>query len=340
MEFHEKNEEITKDGLTIEECKELYFDADALLAQPEPLYRINNYANGRYYYNYDENGEPIFYISVTNMIAQTMPTSPHLIKWIADQGYENADDYKEERADYGTMMHIAFQNLLINKELDLDELDEKVSAYCEVTGNQKNVKEWTEDLKSDVLSFAQWMIDFDVKPIFIELVLGSKEGQYAGAVDLGCYLDMEVKGFFGETYKSGARKGEPKETKMTKRVFGIVDFKSGRKGFYENHEIQLEAYKNLTIENFPQLADEEIFLFNFSPKAWRSAPSYNFKDQTNSPNRKKLPYITELAKIQNAKRSTSFIKKSGKIDFKKDEKSISDNYRSIDFTTLLKSDQS
>lgn len=322
--------------LSIEECKSLYFDDDVLLEPVRRLYRINNYKNGRYYYSYDKNGDPIFYISVTNMIAQTMPTSPHLIKWIAEKGIEEAENYKEERADYGTLMHITFQKLLIEKTLNLDEIDELVEGYCNETGNKKEAENWADELKSDVLAFAQWVIDFNVKPVFIEVVLGSDTELYGGAVDLGCYLDMEVKGFFGEKYKTGPRKGPDKETKMKKRAFAIVDFKSGKKGFYENNVIQLQAYKKLALQNFPQLGDQEIYLFNFSPKNWRTEPSYNFKDQTYSKSADKLEALTMLSKIQNGNREKEIVVKSGIIDFTKDEKSISSNYQTVNFSEYLK----
>ena len=73
-------------GMTVEEIKAEFFNEDALQEQPEPVYRLDS--NGhRYYYTFDENGEPTFFVSVTTLIKQTMPTSPQLVKWIADMWY-------------------------------------------------------------------------------------------------------------------------------------------------------------------------------------------------------------------------------------------------------------
>lgn len=42
---------------------------------------------------------------------------------------------------------------------------------------------YAEDLKKDILSFAQFVIDYDVKPLCIEQSLYSSKG-YAGMIDL------------------------------------------------------------------------------------------------------------------------------------------------------------
>ena len=60
-------------GMTVEEMTALFFDASALREPPYKIYQLNG--NGhRYYYRYDEQGEPHFYPSVTTLLKQTMPT--------------------------------------------------------------------------------------------------------------------------------------------------------------------------------------------------------------------------------------------------------------------------
>src|SRR5690606_1373581 len=131
--------------------------------------------------------------------------------------------------------------------------------------------DWITEIKKDILAFAQFMIAKNVKPIAIEIVLFHPEDNYAGAIDIVCEMDEEEKGFFGETYASGARKGEPKESKRTIRVNAIVDIKSGRKGFHESHEIQLHAYKEMFQVHFPDVPIHRVY--NWSPKDWRNTPS-------------------------------------------------------------------
>ena len=111
-------------GMTVEEIKAEYFNEDALQEQPEPVYRLDS-SGHRYYYTFDENGEPMFYVSVTTLIKQTLPTSPQLIKWIADIGYEESQRYAQERAAYGTFMHSQLAELLIARSYNLNGLKER-----------------------------------------------------------------------------------------------------------------------------------------------------------------------------------------------------------------------
>jgi hypothetical protein len=182
-------------------------------------------------------------------------------------------------------MHMTFAELLISQEIDLDaQLIEKVRKYCE-SCEQPAFEKWLRLLRQDVLSFVSWVQDYNVKPLAIEVPLctGDAHLGFAGTVDLVCLLDVDVKGFFGETYKAGAKKGEPKETKRTERKLAIVDFKSGRTGhFYDSNEWQLAFCEALVQDNFVELCSDydNIELFNWSPKDWKSAPSYNFKCHT------------------------------------------------------------
>ena len=176
----------------------------------------------------------------------------------------------------------------------------------------------------------QFIIDFKVQPLAIEIILSHPDG-YAGAIDLVCDLDLEEKGFFGEKYLSGANKGQPKESKQTRRVRAIVDLKSGRKGFYESSEIQLQAYANMWRYSFEETIDK---VFNWSPKDFRgTTPTYNFKDQSDSKNLDKLQYLIPLAKIEDDKRSNIVTKIGGNIDLLKGELG---SIEELTFTELIK----
>jgi hypothetical protein len=323
------------DRLTdFEESKELFLDVQTVPIRPRKLWRINNYSAGRYYFGLNAAGEPEFYISVTNMISATLPTSAFLTKWIAEKGYEEAERYKHERASYGTFMHSLFQTYLITRRLDLDTIKPMLLAYCAAEYLPASLAvEWEYELKKDALAFAQWVKDYKVEPIFIEVVLGCQDG-YAGAVDLGCYLTLQVAGYSDtEVYQSGPRKGMPKECKVEQRVKAIVDFKSGRKGFYEANEIQLRAYENLVIENFPFLGTDWQ-LFNFSPKDWTgSTPSYNFKNQNSSKSLAKLPYLVGLARIEAGKREKMVTQIGGVIS---QDAELSENVAFVSMDQLAK----
>ena len=125
---------------------------------------------------------------------------------------------------------------------------------------------------------------------------------YAGAIDIKASLDY---------------KGE--------RIQAIIDNKSGRKGFFEAHEIQLHAYKDAWNENFPDCPVTRVF--NWSPKDWRGAkPTFNFKDQTESKSAKKLPYIIALAHIEDSKRENKVSCVGGIIEY---GKNLDDNISMI-----------
>ena len=91
-------------GMTVEQMKAMFFDRNALIEPQFPVYQLNT-KGYRYYYKYDEAGEPQFYPSVTTILSQTMPESPFLKQWRDKLGAEAADRYRDERAAYGTFMH-------------------------------------------------------------------------------------------------------------------------------------------------------------------------------------------------------------------------------------------
>jgi len=300
-------------GLTSEEMFAVFFDEKALVEAPEKIYRLQG-SSHRYYYKFDENGLPDFFTSVTTMIKQTMPTSPHLIKWIADMGYEESRNFAAERADYGTFMHTEIAELLIARKYDTEKIKSKLKTYIEKENLPSDFINHADELKKDILAFAQFMIDYNVKPLAIEIVLSHPTDGYAGAIDLVAEISGEISGHWGEVYKSGAKVGQPrKTTKFIEGVKCIIDFKSGRKGFYEEHEIQLQAYQEMWDAHFPDRKVEKRF--NWSPKEWRGAkPTYNLKDQTEAKSVYKLKHLVELARVEKDRRNDTVVVISGEID--------------------------
>lgn len=297
------------EGMTVEEMRALFFDKKAFVLPSYILYQLNG-KGGRYYYTFDENGNPVFYPSVTTILSNTLPTSSFLIDWIADKGKEEAERYKNERADYGTFMHACFEDLLINKEYDLDSLQENLKNYIEKKSLPSDFIYYADDLKKDILAFAQFVIDYDVTPIAVEIALKSERG-YAGMVD--CICEMSDK------------KGSDS------KIIAIIDFKSGRKGFYEEHAIQLHFYKMLVEENYPDLHIEK--LFNFSPKAWRKSPTYNLKEQTKAESAKKIPALLELANLEGDEERT-YTHVTGTIKLK--NKNLDENIKNLTLSELIK----
>ena len=299
-------------GMTVEEIRSLYFDKTALR---EPAYRVFqlNSDGHRYYYRFNDAGEPEFYPSVTTLLKQVMPTPPALLDWMIANGKDGSVEKRDLAAAYGTFMHIQFETLIINRRYDFDNVPAVLLDYMERENLPEKVfSEWCVKIRKDVLAFAQFARDYNVVPMAVEIGLVHPEFHYAGCVDLPCIMT---------------------EPKTGKKFTAIVDFKSGRKGFYEEHELQLHLYREMWNVNYPDVPVERVF--NFSPKDWRGPkPTYNLKDQTESVNAKKLPYLLALATIEDEKRDNTLTIVRGVLDL--DKGKISDNILNLSLADLIK----
>lgn len=298
-------------GMTVEEIRALYFNRDALR---EPSYRIYQLNSDGYreYYRFNEKGEPESYPSVTTLLKQVMPTPPALLDWYVANGKEGATEKRDLAAAYGTFMHGEFERLIINRRYDFDNVPAVLLDYMERENLPEKVfAEWLPKIRKDVLAFAQFVRDYRVVPLAVEIGLCHPVHKYAGCIDLPCVMH---------------------DPKSGEEFTAIVDFKSGRKGFYEEHELQLHLYRDMWTANYPEMPIERVF--NFSPKDWRKAPSYNLKDQTDSVNAKKIPYLLALATIEYDKRDNTLTIVRGVLDL--DNGKISDNILSLSLAELIK----
>lgn len=313
-ELAEPEQEQAKEiapGMTVEEIRAVYFNADAL---KEPAYRVFqlNSDGHRYYYRFNEAGEPEFFPSVTTLLKQVMPTPPALLDWMIANGKDGATEKRDLAAAYGTFMHIQFETLVINRRYDFDSVPAVLLGYMERENLPEKVfAEWLPKIRKDVLAFAQFVRDYNVKPLSIEIGLVHPEYHYAGCVDLPCIMT---------------------DPKTGKQFTAIVDFKSGRKGFYEEHELQLHLYREMWNVNYPEMPVARVF--NFSPKDWRTKPTYNLKDQTDSVNARKLPYLLALASIEDEKRDNTLTIVRGVLDL--DNGKIADNILTLSLADLIK----
>lgn len=311
MEKTQQQAEIAP-GMTIEEIKALYFDNKALREPQYRIYQLNTEGH-RYYYRWDEDRELKLYPSVTTLLKQVMPTSPQLIKWIVDNGADGAAEKRDLAAAYGTFMHGQFEELIINRRYDFDKVPEVLRAFMERENlPDKFFNENVTKIRKDVLAFAQFVKDYNVRPLAVEIGLVHPEYNFAGTVDLPCIMT---------------------DPKTGEKFAAIVDFKSGRKGFWEEHELQLHLYMMMWNVNFPDAPINRVF--NFSPKDWRtSKPTYNLKEQTDSVNARKLPHLLALAAIEDEKRDNTLIVVSGILDL--DNGAIADNVLTLSLSELIK----
>ena len=298
-------------GITVEEIRSLFFNADALKEPAYKVYQLNSDGH-RYYYRFKADGTPEFYPSVTTLLKQVMPTPPALLDWMIANGKDGSTEKRDIAAAYGTFMHGQFETLIINRKYDFDAVPVVLMDYMEREHIPESLySQWLVKIRKDVLAFAQFVKDWNVKPLAVEIGLVHPEHHYAGCIDLPCVMT------------------DPK----TGDVFtAIVDFKSGRKGFFEEHELQLHLYRMMWNVNYPETPVARVF--NFSPKDWRTKPTYNLKDQTDSINAAKIPHLLALAGIEDEKRDNTLTIVRGQLDL--DNGKIADNLLTLSLAELIK----
>lgn len=237
----------------------------------EQLIRMHSIYGRRHYHTKTDNGI-VMLPSVTTILRATMPTPEYLIKWRCDLGEQQAKAYTRFRAHYGTLLHILIASFLDRGSLLLSDVDERTPAYIEANHVEGDTYTWCDDLKSDLLAFAQFCADRNVKPLHTELTMISEELGYAGTADIVCEMD----------WGNG------------KRVIAIIDIKSGRDKDSEEHGLQLAAYKEL----FNDTMDFEVtHVFKWSPKSWTAKPTY---DLVNYSERRYWLWFELLLAIYNA----------------------------------------
>lgn len=275
-----------------------WFDADALRLPDYQVGRVS-YGNGRSYLRIrdGELEQPFrLYTSLTTAINQCAPMERPLLEWYCKLGLAEADRQLKISQHYGTLMHMLLGSYLINNFFDFDGVKDTVNGYVISKGlTFPECKEWEQKLKYDVAAFISFAQQSNIIPLGIEYVLLSDKG-YGTLIDLVCKMDVEEKGFFGEVYKSGASTGQPKETKRITQKTCIINFKSGRHGFYRSNGIQIELERQLFEENFPDIKIE--CAINWSPKDWTVSPSWNLKDWTGEIEQSELDAILTLAEIR------------------------------------------
>jgi len=239
-----------------------FFDADAMREAPRQLYRHDG-PEGRFYYTLTEvEGEAVprvrIYPSVTTVIRGTTAMPPFLLKWIADYGQRRAEQIRDEKGAYGTLLHVLFGEFMIAGEIGLDGLAARVIAWAIAKRLPWDTSRWAEMLRQDLVGLVGFLFEKDFHPIGVEVPLASDELGYAGCIDL-----------------VGRCGDDPFLT--------LADFKSNRISFYEEQEIQVAAYRDLWNENFPKQRVERLMLFGSKDWDEDSRERYRLRAVKESP---------------------------------------------------------
>ena len=307
----------------IVKCESEYQSKDFKIT-PIDLYRLDS-SQGRMYY--DKNGG--IYPGVTSVIKATSSTPESLLEWMVKQGsMDNIRKVLNKSAYIGSAMHSIFAYYVkANHEFDIDKFKESMLSDVkikEIILLGLDPYEIAEDLIKHLLAFVQFIKDHNVEVIAIEIPTFSKELGVASMIDFICLMDVEVKGFWGEVYKSGDKKGQPKETKEKQRVHAALDFKSSVKTYAnKDHELQLALYDFIIKESYPEFRDIDLKLYNWHPKDWRTIPGYSLIDQTGKHSPEELREMCALYHRRHSLENKSIVKTHGII--KKDQ-DISENY--------------
>ena len=287
--------------ITFEFVPTEWFDENAIKL---PNYRVGriNFGKGRSYIKINQDGtlgHPFkLYTSLTTSIAQSMPTPIQLEDWKFQHGKKEADRLMRVAASYGTLMHMEIGRFIKDKCYDLDGIDAVIEDYLsKISFWDDDCKWWNSKLKEDILAFVQFYNDYEVIPLGLEYVLVSDKYCFGTPIDLVCMLTVTEDGLdYDDPYKTGHRKGEPREVKIRVQKRAIINFKSGRKGFYETHGIQMECERLLWDENFPESPID--IAMNWAPAEWKTNPGYKIKEWQDVYGKEEIEAILKLAEIR------------------------------------------
>lgn len=229
------------------------------IASPFRLYRYDKGQDRHYFVSMNEGDAVQPVLSVTSFTQKVLNNAYVLMKWQDNVGGLDVANYiKNMRAEYGTFLHIIFGEIMKTGEYNFDEYKRRAWETAYSMGYKFEAEMWVEDVIEDVIGFITFLIEREVEIMALEFPIADIEIGLGGTMDLICSMK------FG-----------------TKRVNAIVDFKSGRKGFFEGHELQLGVYKLLWNKLYGEVF-EISHVFNFAPCGVGAKERYKLKNQTES----------------------------------------------------------
>ena len=259
------------------------FFSDSSLRTPGKFFRISK-GGARYYIDSDFNPR----VGITSFLSRILPTPYNLRAWRDEVGAQEAQRILYERAKYGTTLHHIIAEVL--KAYKRDGVYKIPLTFKQIFAFGVET-EMINELQGDLAAFADFCETYKPDPILIETPLGSTTTKLAATLDFFGTIEVPRKWFWGEVYKSGIKKGEPKETTKIQKVHAVIDFKSMRKkedgaetkAIGKSNEFQLNYQLLFLLENYPEFEKEEILMFNAVPKNWRTSPSVQMTEVTPIP---------------------------------------------------------
>ena len=255
------------------------------IPEPTPLRRLTVAGAPRLYFKMMK-PKPIVFPSITSVIHATTPTPDFLQRWISEHGERRAMYLRDERGAYGTLMHAMFAELLIKREFDLGTVGQRVKDYIAKDSLPYPADYWEHDLKMDLIGWADFVHDWNVRPTGIEVPMCSETRGSAGTGDLFAIIDPPEK-------KRGQKAHD---------VFAYIDWKGGRKYFADTYPIQCGEYVELHGENFGVKPD---MIMLYGPKDWNAKTRirYRYENITDHEYRHMFPTLLEQYRMRNQHQS-------------------------------------
>lgn len=153
-----------------------------------------------------QTGNPThIWLPSASWISSYCPKGIEFTKWVAEQGFDEAQRIKEDRGKYGTRVHKAVE-LLVNGETVA--LDEELP-----TGDGKTVSTLTAEEYTAVNHFATWWADLSadhtVEMVLSEHLIWCPALGFAGTTDLllrvdgeHWLIDLKTSKYIGDSYKA------------------------------------------------------------------------------------------------------------------------------------------
>ena len=216
------------------------------------------------------------YKSLTTFLDAVMPANRYLQAWrdkmIEQLGSaEKTREFVQMTADYGTALHIAIAEYCRNAGVDWQEFEEWAFGFLSETGiDGKALGYALNELTNDFASLLAFFHDYEVKVIAVEIPVWLDNG-VATLIDL--VVEMNAYKYTEKT-----------EPEKRSRVKAIINLKSGKKGFYETHVLQLVGERRMFNEVYGEVYGAIERVYNLAPNDWRTEPTYKIKDQTTQAN--------------------------------------------------------
>ena len=243
------------------------FEQKTLKIQGEKVYRVQ--IGGLRHYR-RESGQ--IYKSLTTFLNAVMPANRNLENWkmnmAAELGSREAvDEYVGKTADYGTALHIATADYCRMNGVDWIEFEQRAYYMLQDAGLSTDSIEYAlPEFIRDFASLVQFFHDYRVTVLAVEIPVWMEEG-VATLIDL--VVEMDAKNYD----KTPIDKRE--------RHHAIINLKSGKKGFYESHIMQLVGERMMFNQLYAESLGFEIeHVYNLAPSDWKEKPAYKIKNQT------------------------------------------------------------